>query len=198
MFVSMILLMITLFFLGSPVHHCRQLCTNTLSTANLVSIAVFLTVISSVWIPCSVVIGICYVWVFVLYLCRSLHSDACLTKKMLFLPVLQLLVVLILVALPLSLSFAVVILTTSHLPRFTAVLLVNVSGLYMDLSGLVYPVLLLFLNHRIREDWKTQMSLICGVVLNCLRSIYCKRCPGTPPAQIYPTQDSAQLEETAL
>ena len=82
----------------------------------------------------------------------------------------------------------------------------NVLTLYLDVSGLVYPLLLLFVNHYVRKDWKAMLMLLGGTAFNWLIFIPCKCClckkqsqiaPAPPPAT---TQVTAQdtLQETAL
>ena len=186
------------FSFGSPVDHCHQLCTNTFSVANLIKFALFLVLVSFVWIPCCVVIGICYIWVLLDYQSRSLHNDVNLTKKMLSLPVFMPFAVFLLTAPPLFLSFFIIMLGMSHLPGLVVILFMNINGLSLDVSGLVYPLLLLFLNLYVQEDWKSLMKLGCGVFFNWLKCMHCQCCPSVSPSQIAPAQDSMQLQETAM
>ena len=171
---------------SSGENHCYQLCTNTLSTSTSAQIAASLSLIFFIWIPSSVVIGFCYMWIFVLYKSRSLRTGTNLTCKMLSLPGLMPFTVFILKAPATALAFVIIFVGQSLLPAYATILAMNVLTIYLDVSGLVYPLLLLFLNHYIRNDWKTMLMLLHGTAFNWLKFIFCKCCPCKKHTQVAP------------
>ena len=182
------------FGFGPTESRCYQLCTSTLSDANLAGIAIFLSVIFIVWVPCSVVIGFCYVWVFILYRTRSLRTDSNLTYKMLSLPALMPFTLFILVVPALSLALVSLFAHRFLLPGYVTILAINIFTLYRDISGLVYPLLLLFLSHYVRNDWKAMLKLLGGTVLKFItcKCCSCKKQVRNTPEREETAQDAVQ------
>ena len=189
-------LTVLLLTLDSPLRNCYEFCTNTLSPSNFANIANPFLAIFFVWIPSSVVIGICYVWIFVLYQSRSLRTDTNLTCKMLSLPALMPFTLFILNA-PVA-FFAIIISYVGQfqLPAYITILTINATTLSLDVSGLAYPLLLLFLNHYVRKDWKAMLVLLGGTAFNWLKFLPCKCCPCKKHTQIAPAPETTHAQET--
>ena len=59
-----------------------------------------------------------------------------------------------------SLAFVILIAGRSLLPGYVTILAINILTLYLDVSGLVYPLLLLFLNHLVVEWLESHVATI--------------------------------------
>ena len=87
----------------------------------------------------------------------------------------------------------------SQLPAYVTFLAMNIITLFLDVSGLVYPLLLLFLNHYVRNDWKAMAVLWGRTAFNWLRFISCKCCRTPETTHAQETAHAHQtLQETDL
>ena len=172
------LVMISLpFAFSSAFKRCLQLCQNVISTSIIATAGSLVVAMSSIWILSLVVIVISYAWILVLYQTWSLVSDINLSFKMLSLPVLVPFT-LIIVMIPPALIESIIIISTreSSFYGFSANTVTNVALLYVDIAGLVYPLLLLYVNKYVWKDWKSAMELCCCIALEwfkCAPHTFC-------------------------
>ena len=98
----------------------------------------------------------------------------------------------VLIAPPLSLAIAPIVVGRSSLPVYTTVLAQAVFALYLNISELVYPLPFLVLNQHVREDWKIVMQISGGFVVNWFKSTLCKCCPRRQSTPITPAQETTK------
>ena len=154
------------------------------------------------WIVSIAVIVVCYIWILVLYKKGILHSSGEQGHR----------ISLMIAILPALMPFVMHIQSFPSLLyhiRHTGVianihqqlLFIVAPYILADLSGLVYPIFLLYLNSKVGNCWKKMLQACIGTVLEfgftslacCLHccskvSLHCQ-------GQVVPAENSAQTEE---
>lgn len=190
-------------FASSYTKFCDRLClgldASNASTLTSISIAYF-AIQALGWVGSMVVIITCYTWVWVLYKKGILRGNRIeghgISLKIATLPAVMPIVMHIQV-LPFFLQSLIGSGAIKKFPLHWQQVMYKFPFLLSDLSGLVYPILLLYLSNKIRSCWKKMFHGHHGIVMpedtggyaeNSLPTEFTTQVGASPPTEIAPSQ----------
>lgn len=186
---------------------CDRVCLGLDTTYNptIVSMAYFVAQ-ALVWVGPMAVILVCYIWVWVLYKKGALRENRNeeghgISLKIATLPAVMPLVMHI-QTLPFFLEGLIGAGVIMQFPTYWKQVTTISPYLLRDLSGLVYPIFLLYLSSKIRACWKKMLQVCSGTVLQllimgllCCFST-CLKLPSNRPAQVAPAKSPGHAEQS--